>query len=83
MAYLIGHLLGDWLLQNDWMASGKKEFWLPLAVHALLYAAGVGLITGWPLGAADDELKQRGVDFVLSKPFTMEALQTALAKLRT
>jgi PAS domain S-box-containing protein len=40
----------------------------------------VGLITGWPLGASDDELKQRGVDFVLSKPFTIEALQTALTK---
>ena len=22
---LVGHFLGDWLLQNDWMARGKKE----------------------------------------------------------
>lgn len=22
---LLGHLLGDWLLQNDWMAQGKKQ----------------------------------------------------------
>ena len=22
---LVGHLLGDWLLQNDWMAKGKKQ----------------------------------------------------------
>ena len=22
---LMGHLVGDWLLQNDWMATGKKQ----------------------------------------------------------
>lgn len=22
---LLGHLLGDWLLQNDWMAQGKRQ----------------------------------------------------------
>ena len=28
---LLGHLLGDWLLQNDWMARGKKEGLFTLA----------------------------------------------------
>ncbi len=38
---LIGHLLGDWLLQNDWMARGKKQALLSLAgmAHCALYSA--------------------------------------------
>jgi PAS domain S-box-containing protein len=38
----------------------------------------IGLITGWPLGAPDRELHARGVDFVLTKPFTSEALLSAI-----
>ncbi|MBC7792126.1 MAG: response regulator [Clostridia bacterium] len=38
----------------------------------------IGLITGWQLGAPDHELRARGVDFVLTKPFTAEALLAAL-----
>ncbi len=43
---LVGHMLGDWLLQNDWMARGKKTglFALPGLVHYSVYtAATVGL----------------------------------------
>ena len=40
----------------------------------------IGLITGWPLGAPDGELRARGVDFVLTKPFTAEALLEAIAR---
>ncbi len=40
----------------------------------------IGLITGWPLGAPDGELKARGVDFVLTKPFTADALLAAIAR---
>jgi hypothetical protein len=38
---LLGHLLGDWLLQNDWMARGKKEglFTLPGMTHFTTYTA--------------------------------------------
>ena len=38
---LIGHLLGDWLLQNDWMARGKKQAFFTCAgmVHFTLYTA--------------------------------------------
>jgi len=38
---LIGHLLGDWLLQNDWMAKGKKQglFTLAGTVHFAIYTA--------------------------------------------
>jgi hypothetical protein len=36
---LVGHLIGDWLLQNDWMASGKKQSFFSLAgmTHFGLY----------------------------------------------
>ncbi len=43
---LVGHMVGDWLLQNDWMARGKKIglFALPGLVHYSIYtAATVGL----------------------------------------
>jgi hypothetical protein len=38
---LIGHLVGDWILQNDWMATGKKEgiLTLPGMIHFAIYAA--------------------------------------------
>jgi hypothetical protein len=38
---LMGHLLGDWLLQNDWMANGKKQglFTLAGTVHFAIYTA--------------------------------------------
>ncbi len=40
---LIGHLLGDWLLQNDWMAQGKQRSWINRAglTHFSLYTAAV------------------------------------------
>ena len=40
----------------------------------------VGLITGWALGASEQELKARGVDFVLAKPFSADALAEAVAR---
>jgi hypothetical protein len=40
---LLGHLLGDWLLQNDWMARGKKRglLTLPGLTHCTIYMATV------------------------------------------
>ena len=43
----------------------------------------VGLITGWPLTATIDELKTRGVDFVLAKPFSIDTLARALKEVRS
>jgi hypothetical protein len=54
---LIGHLVGDWILQNDWMARGKKEglLTLPGTVHFAIYAA---TMTGalWLSGVGDEGL---------------------------
>lgn len=44
---IIGHLVGDYLLQNDWMANGKKRENLPCAVHCFLWAWSVCLFSGW------------------------------------
>ncbi len=49
---LLGHCLGDWVFQNDWMARGKKRGLFTLAglVHFTIYTAVVmGLL--WLSGA--------------------------------
>lgn len=51
MNWLIGHLVGDYLLQNDWMALNKKKRHLPCAVHCLLYSLAIWAFTGWPFWA--------------------------------
>jgi len=44
---LIGHLVGDFLLQNDWMAENKKKSSVVCAVHALVWTLCVCFFTGW------------------------------------
>jgi hypothetical protein len=44
---IIGHLVGDYLLQNDWMALNKKKSTTPCLIHCLLWTASVCLFTGW------------------------------------
>lgn len=50
---IIGHLVGDYLLQNDWMAKNKTSDSLVCAVHCTLWTAAVaefgqiGDLTGW------------------------------------
>jgi hypothetical protein len=51
---LLGHLVGDYLLQNNWMALNKSRNdvvgWTACTVHCLLYTASVCSITGvWQL----------------------------------
>ena len=45
---LIAHLVGDWMLQNDWMAQYKQKKLLnsAIAVHCLLYTATI-LVSLW------------------------------------
>lgn len=40
---LIGHLIGDFLLQSSWMAKNKATKWLPLLAHVTIYTAVVGV----------------------------------------
>ena len=34
---LLGHLVGDYVFQNSWMAQRKGSFLLPCVVHCLIY----------------------------------------------
>lgn len=42
---LLGHLVGDYLLQNNWMAFNKSKYnntgWLTCIIHCLLYSLSV------------------------------------------
>lgn len=38
MTELLLHLIGDYLLQSDWMASGKTKNWRPALAHAVAYS---------------------------------------------
>ena len=46
---LIGHLIGDYFLQNDWLALSKNKHtglgWLTCTVHCILYTLAVCAIT--------------------------------------
>ena len=42
---LVGHLVGDYLLQNRWMAVKKGTQWLPLLTHAAVYTLTVYLLS--------------------------------------
>jgi hypothetical protein len=44
---IIGHLVGDYLLQNDWMAMHKKEFPVRCSIHAIIWSLCVVLFSGW------------------------------------
>jgi hypothetical protein len=37
MSWIYAHLIGDYLIQNDWMASGKKRSSWICAVHVATY----------------------------------------------
>jgi hypothetical protein len=45
---ILGHLLGDYLLQNVWMATTKSkkgmQGWLAATVHCVIYSAAVSLL---------------------------------------
>lgn len=44
---LVGHLVGDYLIQNDWMALNKKQSSIHCAVHCTLWTLAVCLFAGW------------------------------------
>jgi hypothetical protein len=44
---IVGHLVGDYLLQNDWMALNKKRHSINCAVHCTLWTLAVCAFSGW------------------------------------
>jgi len=49
MTELILHLLGDYVLQSDWMAQGKVKSFVPALTHALVYSLPFLFLTRSPL----------------------------------
>ena len=44
---IICHLLGDYVLQTDFLAKTKGENWYHLVVHCLLYCVPFYIVFGW------------------------------------
>lgn len=44
---LVGHLVGDYLLQNDFLASGKKRSSRICVLHALIWTISVCAFADW------------------------------------
>lgn len=44
---LIAHLIGDYVLQNDFLAKTKGENWYHLFVHSALYVVPFYILFGW------------------------------------
>ena len=47
MNILAGHLLGDILLQNKWLAKIKISKWYGMLLHCLIATFGMWLFTQW------------------------------------
>ena len=46
------HVIGDYLMQNDWMAQNKTKAFLPAFIHATIYSLPFLFITDiefWPI----------------------------------
>lgn len=41
----IGHLIGDFLFQTNWMATQKSQNWVALLVHVTVYTLTVSIVT--------------------------------------
>lgn len=44
LGLLIAHLLGDYVFQSDWMATGKLSRWWPAIVHGVTYTIPFALL---------------------------------------
>lgn len=50
LALILGflfHLVGDYLLQNDWMANEKTKNFLPAFLHATIYSIPFMFLVSW------------------------------------
>lgn len=48
---LVMHLIGDWLLQNDWMARHKSSLRHPASwIHSGIHTVLLTLVLGWQAG---------------------------------
>jgi hypothetical protein len=45
---VLAHLVGDYLIQSDWMANEKTKHWWPAIAHGLTYAVPYLIVTRSP-----------------------------------
>ncbi len=45
LGLLLAHLVGDYLIQSDWMANEKTKHWWPAWAHAITYGLPFLLVT--------------------------------------
>ena len=45
MSIGLAHLIGDYILQNDWMANEKTKRWTPAVIHGVMYTVPFAFIT--------------------------------------
>ena len=48
----IAHMVGDYLIQSDWMAQEKTKRWWPAVAHAVTYGLPFLFVTQSPLALA-------------------------------
>jgi len=48
------------------------------AIRTRFAGLPVGLVTGWAVALEMSDEERRGVDFVIAKPYTLDALRAAL-----
>jgi hypothetical protein len=48
----MAHMVGDYLIQSDWMAQEKTKHWWPAIAHAVTYGLPFLLVTQSPLALA-------------------------------
>lgn len=47
MDIVVAHMVGDYLLQNTWMAMNKQKNIFICLLHAFLYSLAFNIICGW------------------------------------
>jgi len=52
LGIVLAHLVGDYLIQSDWMAVEKTKRWWPACVHALTYGLPYIAVTRSPAALA-------------------------------
>jgi len=45
---ILSHLVGDYIIQSDWMASEKTKRWLPAVAHGLSYSLPYAMLNLLP-----------------------------------
>lgn len=49
LGIILAHLVGDYVIQSDWMANEKTKRWWPAVAHGITYTIPYAFITQSPL----------------------------------